>query len=514
MRAILYPLLLLVPFMTSCATGLNSGATPEIQKHDPDAAFAQDFAAFTKELEVATPTLTGLSAVVVRENGVIAATNFGMADVENNVAASPQTRWYIASSTKAFVGAAIARLAERGKIDLNWTLAELAPDIKFNPELRANELTLRHMLSHTHGLSSGAIEFRLAYSGQHDPKTLWDLLGKLERNEKAPLGTFEYSNLGYNVATLLIERRLNARWQSIVDKEVTRPLGMRATLTQGLKRARRTGAFAAPYFGNASEARERLYLVKHDDTMQSAGGMYSSTSDMARWLRAQLAAANGHSNDELSQAIRETQNGFAKLESRFGPFERRGYGLGWYSGEYSGSMLHHAFGAFAGAMAHASFVPDANIAVVAMTNEGGAGAMAPHILAAYAYDYFILGAGHAQTKGRERLAEVAKNLATERTRSIASQHSRAERVWALSLPFDAYAGAFCNPALGTIQLSAGDDGLEFVMGRLSARAELFTSPNTFRIEAIPGSGTVGRFVVEGGAVTVLELFDEKFRRCA
>lgn len=81
MRAILYPLLLLVPFMTSCATGLNSGATPEIQKHDPDAAFAQDFAAFTKELEVATPTLTGLSAVVVRENGVIAATNFGMADV-------------------------------------------------------------------------------------------------------------------------------------------------------------------------------------------------------------------------------------------------------------------------------------------------------------------------------------------------------------------------------------------------------------------------------------------------
>ena len=514
MRAILYPLLLLVPTMTSCATELKPGATPKIQKHNPDAVFVRDFDAFTKELEEAVPTLTGLSAIVVRENGVIAATNFGMADVENNVAASPETRWYIASSTKAFVGAAIARLAERGKIDLNWTLAELAPDIKFSPDLRANDVTLQHMLSHTHGLSSGGIEFRLAYSGQHDPKTLWDLIGELEHNEKAPLGTFEYSNLGYNVATLLIERKLNARWQDIVDQEVTRPLGMRATLTQGLMRARRTAPFAAPYFGNTNETRERLYLVKHDDTMQSAGGMYSSTSDMARWLRAQLAAASGHSNDELARAIRISQHGFAKLESRFGPFERRGYGMGWYSGEYSGSILHHAFGAFAGAMAHASFVPDANIAVVAMTNDGGAGAMAPHILAAYAYDYFLLGAEQAQTKGRERLAEVVKNVATERARSIASRQSRAGRVWALSRPFNAYVGAFCNPAVGTMHLSAGDNGLELIMGRLSAKAEPFTSPDTFRIEAIPGSASVGKFVVEGGAVDALELFDVKFQRCS
>lgn len=67
--------------------------------------------------------------------------------------------------------------------------------------------------------------------------------------------------------------------------------------------------------------------------------------------------------------------------------------------------------------------------------------------------------------------------------------------------------------MGIIRLSAGDDSLELAMGRLSAHAEPFTSPDTFRIEAIPGIASVGKFVVEGGAVKALELFDEKFRRC-
>jgi len=143
MRSMLYPVLLLTPCLTSCATGQNADVAPAMQKDSRDAAFARDFAAFAKELEAANPTLTGLSAIVVRENGMIATANFGMADAENNVAASTSTRWYIASSTKAFLGTAFARLQERGEIDLDWTLSQLAPDITFDPQLRASEVTLR-----------------------------------------------------------------------------------------------------------------------------------------------------------------------------------------------------------------------------------------------------------------------------------------------------------------------------------------------------------------------------------
>ena len=67
--------------------------------------------------------------------------------------------------------------------------------------------------------------------------------------------------------------------------------------------------------------------------------------------------------------------------------------------------------------------------------------------------------------------------------------------------------------MGKMHLSAGDDGLKVIMGRLSAKAEPFTSPDTFRIEAIPGSASVGKFVVEGRAVNAVELFDVKFQRC-
>src|SRR5687768_1354683 len=152
------------------------------------------------------PTVPALSVAVASSEGPIYANARGRADIEANVPAAAETRFYIASSTKSFFGLTMALLDARGTIDLDWTLAELAPDIAFRPEIRAPEVTLRHLLTHSHGLQGRPIEFRLAFTGEHDPESLWRLLGRLEPNPEAPLGTFRYGNVGYNVAALLVER--------------------------------------------------------------------------------------------------------------------------------------------------------------------------------------------------------------------------------------------------------------------------------------------------------------------
>lgn len=518
MRTILFSALLLAHSGAIAAPEVQADTAMTKVEEPNEAEFQNDFAAFTEEIQASAPNLPGLSAIVVREDRVVAMTNlgaanWGMAERDSRTPASTETRWYIASSTKSFVGAAFALLAQRGEIDLAWTLGELAPDIDFPPELRADEVSLRHLLSHTHGLASRSIEFRLAYSGQHDPDTLWKLLEALEPNSKAPLGTFKYGNLGYNIAAMLIERRLGRRWQDIVDNEVTGPLGMRATSTQGLVTARKNEPFAYPYAGNRERGPEPLYLIKQDETMQSAGGMYSSTRDMGIWLGNQLASARNRRSGELARAMQESLAPVATLDARFGPFERRGYGLGWYSGPYHGSTVHHSFGSFVGAMAHASIMPEANIGVAAMTNEDGSAAMAPHILAAFVYDWFVLGPDRAWTEGRGRLADLENMLKDESNRIASSLQERVSRSWQMSLPFKSYAGSYCSDVMGTIAIEPHSGGLGVEMGALRARAEPYTAPDTIRLELIPGRGMVGDFDVKDGKVLGFNLMETGFTRC-
>ena len=89
--------------------------------------FSADFDAFLTASLARLGTVPGMSVAVARSSGPIYVKGFGRADLERGVAATRHTRFYIASSTKAFVGLAMALLARKGIIKLDWTLAELAP---------------------------------------------------------------------------------------------------------------------------------------------------------------------------------------------------------------------------------------------------------------------------------------------------------------------------------------------------------------------------------------------------
>lgn len=478
-------------------------------------AFRRDFEELANSALARFDKVPGMAVAVTRSDGPILARGWGMADVEQQIPATADTRYYIASSTKAFVGTALAALDARGEIDLDWTLAELAPEINFGPEIRAGEVSLRHMISLQHGLDNEAIAFRLAYSGQADTGTLWNLLSQTEANPDAPLGTFSYNNLGFNLATLLIERRLGLRWQDMLEKEIFAPLGMRQTHAQGLAAARQAANFAAPYHSLHPGGPARLYLEKHDDTMQSAGGLYSSATDMTRWLRLQLSAATGSDRTPLALAAVQARQPISSFDQSFGPsIKRTGYGLGWYSGPYADGTLYHAFGSFAGTRAHTSFFPERDLGVAVMVNDEGTGFLLADLVALFAYDWFIHGPDQAKATAAQAMDMLEKQSAmqTERMRQGIAQ--RASRVWQLSLPADAYAGSYCNKAFGTIMLSVEGEDLVARQGRLKAKLEPFTDPDTARIELVPGRGQVMHFQLADGQVIGLQTDGPEYARCA
>lgn len=485
------------------ATAGSQARTAAAWPAPQDARFAADLDRFTAEALARFPTVPAIGVAVVRSRGPLFVRSYGMADRERGLRAGPATLFYIASSTKSFVGLMFARLAAEGRIDLDWTLAELAPDIRFAPEVRANEVTLRHLLSHSHGMVHGGIEHRLAYTGEHDPATLWRLLATLKPNPRAPLGTFNYGNLGYNVAALLIERRLGDRWQDLVERELFRPLRLRRTLAQGIGRPGLP--LAAPY-----AARERLPVAKTDATLQSAGGIYATMDDMARWVQLQLTAERG---DTAAASSRVTHRPVVTMDQSFGPFARRGYGLGWYSGPYRNEPLYHSFGAYIGARAHTSFMPSHDLGVAVMSNDEEAGFLLVDVIAAYAYDWAMIGPDAAAAAGRERLAELERGMTRERERRAADRARRAGRTWRLTLAPAAYAGRYCNAERGTLEVGAAGGGLTARMGVLRAAAEPFTDPDSARVELIPNSGEVIQFVVADGRVSGARIGGSAFDRC-
>jgi CubicO group peptidase (beta-lactamase class C family) len=459
-------------------------------------------------------SIPAISVAVARSDGPIYVKAFGRADIERGIPATADTRFYIASSTKSFVALAMALLERKGAIDLDWTLAELAPGVAFAPEIRAGEVTLRHLLSHSHGLLGDPIEFRLASTGEHDPATLWRLLSRMTANKEEPLGTFNYGNLGFNVAALLVERRLGKRWQQILKDEVLTPLRLRQTIAEGVERERARGLLTHPYFGAGPNGPERLRLAKVDRTMQSAGGMYSSANDLARWVALQLAAQKGLRGLALpADVVAMTHKPVATMKLAFGPFSRTGYGLGWYSGDYRGATLFHSFGSFTGSRAHVSFLPAQDIGVAINSNDEGVGFRFVDTAAAFAYDWFTVGPEAATKRAEEEVAKLAEEGMKLSQKFAADRANRAKRTWQLTLPRSAYAGRFCDPDAGTIEVAVAGERLDVRMGELRSVAEPFTRPDSIRLELVPNQGEVFQFLTENGRATALRGPDATFQRC-
>src|SRR5688572_27531461 len=85
----------------------------------------------------------GMAVAVVRDTQVVYAKGFGWADVETRRPVTPETIFYIASTTKSFTGLAAAMLDEQGRLDLDVPLSRYLPTARLQAPLRADSITLR-----------------------------------------------------------------------------------------------------------------------------------------------------------------------------------------------------------------------------------------------------------------------------------------------------------------------------------------------------------------------------------
>jgi CubicO group peptidase (beta-lactamase class C family) len=454
------------------------------------------------------PVAPGIVVVVVKDSRVIFLKGFGYADLEAKRPVTPQTVFYIASSAKPFFGLTAALLDHKELIDLDAPLSTYLPGVKLQPPLSLDTIKLRSLLTHTHGIGEGPVNFRLSFSGQGTPSQLRELLGT-----HAPSKTgneFVYGNLGYQVASLALESALKDSWKEIVERTVMRPLGMKNTTTS-MSRVN-ADRLAAPYVIGAEDY-TRLYYAKADANMHAAGGIVTTGEDLAKWLEVNINRGRLSGKQTFPAAVvANTHRWQVDQDTQFAWVRRYGYGLGWNIGSYEGETLVHHHGGFSAFYAHVSFMPRPRLGVAVLTNEVVLGDVLAENVAQYVYDT-LLGLTGTKFRWEKRLAAAPQIAKRERERIVAERERRASRQKPLPHPLEEYAGVYESAEGGRMEWRVTEGQLEVSFGALWSKAEVFdAAKNELRVELQPGRGQVIAFDFSGGRALGLTVAGMKFKK--
>ena len=304
--------------------------------------------------------IPGVSIAVVRGGEVVLTKGYGQANVELGVPATADTVYQLASVTKTFTATAIMLLVKDGKIALDDKITARLADLPKTWE----DVTVRHLLNHTSGIKSytSVKGFEKTMRKDYAQREIIDLVAK-EPLEFKPGEKWNYSNTGYFLLGMLIEKSGGKPYGEFMADRIFKPLGMTKTRANDL-RAIIPGR-AQGYEWNGKELRNGEYT---SPTQPFAAGMLVSTvADMVKWDAA-LAGRTLLDASTLARMWKPTP--LAKGEA--------GYGFGWGVEKANGRRLVSHGGGIPGFSSQISRFLDDDLTVIVLSNaEGGhAGSLA------------------------------------------------------------------------------------------------------------------------------------------
>ena len=184
------------------------------------------FEKFTKAYVGPAP---GCAAAVSLNGETVFEKAFGLADMEHNVPNTTQTIFESGSVAKQFTAASLVLLQQDGKLSLDDPVRKYIPEL---PDY-GSPLTIRHLLNHTAGLRDWGTVMSLTGAGRGDRVITQDLALDVITHQKAldftPGSEYSYSNSGYNLAAIIVERVSKQKFPAFVEERLFKPLAMKSS---------------------------------------------------------------------------------------------------------------------------------------------------------------------------------------------------------------------------------------------------------------------------------------------
>jgi CubicO group peptidase (beta-lactamase class C family) len=295
----------------------------------------------------ATPSSPGCSVAVAQHGKVIARRAYGLADLERDVAMTPETIFDAASVVKQFVAAATLLLVEEGKLSLTEDVRKYVPEL---PDY-GHRITLDHMLTHTSGIRDWTGLMRLT-SGNADALTL--TLRQRALNA-VPGEEWSYSNSGYVLLKEIVARVSGMSFADFTHKRLFEPLGMKnSRYLLDMRDVVKNRALAYEKAGSGW----RLDM-QFGNERGGGGALLSTAGDLIIWNEALTSGRLGRFVTDTIQEPATLSNG-----------RKLGYARGLYVDSYRGHRVIFHSGGSAGYGTFLARFPDQGLSTASMCNAG------------------------------------------------------------------------------------------------------------------------------------------------
>jgi CubicO group peptidase (beta-lactamase class C family) len=340
-----------------CLSLLTAGIQPEAKSHaTPDGqklSPAEQLDALIRDK--VKPSEPGLAVMVIKNGRILFNKGYGVGDLSTGLPLRADTPFYIASIAKQFTAAAIIMLAEQGRLSYDDKL------IKFFPELKgfASTISISQLLTHTSGLIDHLDVIKDNNAGWKNKDVLQLLLSE-NRVLFQPGEKWSYSNSGYVLLAMIVERITGQRFSEFLKKSIFTPLGMKRTLVVDESQ---TGVPKRAH--GYRQANGRWEPSDYAALTTGAGGVYSTLEDLYRWDQSFYT----------EKLIKESSLKRASTPARLNNGKPTPYGFGWLAeyaakGRFANVWYVASYGNFKGFQSVIKRIPERRFTVIVLSNRG------------------------------------------------------------------------------------------------------------------------------------------------
>lgn len=348
---ILIGLVLITMLLAACGGG-QAAVAPTDSSPAATASPDEELAAKTDEYFTKLVKDIPFSGAVLLARGddIILSQGYGLADVENEIAATAETPFYIAEMTYIVTAAAVMQLQEQGKLNVSDPICNYLDEC---PEAW-EPITIHHLLSGTSGL---AYEYPFnPTSIDHTQTNLVPLAESVQAIARQPVvhepkPVWEYSNNGYLLLGAIIERVSGQSYESYIEDNIFAPLSMDHSgfNAEGVD-------IAEGYWNLSTRTPVDHVLVR---VFYPAVGMYTTVGDLFKFARAMLGG------ELVSQeSLEQMTQPHADIE--INPDLQMGYS--WYMGEFEGFPFIEYVGTYEGYASRITIFPQDDVTEILLSN--------------------------------------------------------------------------------------------------------------------------------------------------
>jgi beta-lactamase class C len=308
----------------------------------------------------------GVAIAIVKDSQIEYIKGFGVTKIGENDSIDIHSVFRIASVSKGFASVLAGLLVKEGIINWDDKVKKHLPDFSLKDSTATQDLTIRHILSHTSGLTPHAYDNLIEANIPFEK-----IMNRLkEVNVHCPVGEcYGYQNTVYSLISAIIESATGKKYNELLKEKIIQPLGMNDASLSHKKmiesrnhtnpHVRRNGEWTA------KELRETYYNVP------PAAGINASIYDMAYWLKALLGGAPDIISPDVIKEVSKPLVNTPREKYRFdsqGRIKYAAYGLGWRIFDYDGyTMIFHS-GGVQGYLSQLAFFPKHKIGIVTLQN--------------------------------------------------------------------------------------------------------------------------------------------------